>query len=326
FYFSEKTEAYLKEAVLFNDPKISTTAAVICIDKNIEVSSDILEKHSTNVESAGSLYWGLAEKNKEHLFPVKEKQPVLAKSHLFSYLVMLSDEEGEPMHIFPEDIKVVDRVDTVNSYGQPLRYYFMSYLHGEEVLTAWVGGYVLEEEDDSAEMWEGTFTDFEPLDVRTIEEHKELFLKKREEDLQESEQAVHFESSPRLSKGLWFFYALLIGHWSRVFYNGIDEEIYISVAFTIIGGLLTLFELWRKKRRRVAIVGRELVKERGKQKESIPFHEIKKVLYDKKRIKVYNKRDELQLTIPLRWVDYDTFYIYLVEHTGHLREQPYIEE
>ncbi|MCA1063930.1 hypothetical protein LCL98_10835 [Rossellomorea aquimaris] len=326
FYYAEETEELLKEAVLFNDPRISSNAAVVCLNKNIPVQQETLEALAGNVESAEMLYWGLAEHHKEHVFPVHPKQPVLARSHLFSHLAFLHDEEGEHLNIYPENIQVVDKVDTVNSYGQSLRYYLMSFSHGEDVLTAWVGGYDLEEEDDGADMWEGTYTDLEPFGDRTVEEHKQQFLKMREENERESEQTVYYDSSPGLSKGLWFFYAILIGHWAKVLMNGIDKEIYISLAFTLIGGILTVFELWKKKRSAVSIVGRELIKVKGDKKESIPLQEIKKVTYDKKQINVFNKDNVLQLTVPLRWVEYPHFYYAMVEHTSHLKEQPYIEE
>ncbi|WP_064094134.1 hypothetical protein [Rossellomorea aquimaris] len=326
FYFSEETEDLLKEATMFKDPRISTNASIVCLNKNIQVLSDILERLSVNVESAEMMYWGLAESNKEHLYPVSPKQPVLAKSHLFTHLVYLQDEEGELMNIYPNNIQVVDSVDTVNSYGQPLRYYLLSFSHGEEVLTGWTGGYALEEEDDGADMWEGTYTDLEPFHNRSIEEHKLLFMKKREENALEVEQTIHYESSPKLSKGLWFFYAILISHWIRVFINGIDEEIFISIGFTLLGGILTIYELWKKKRSAVSIVGKELIKVKGDKKESIPLQEIKKVTYDKKYISVFNKENSLKLKVPLRWVEYDHFYYAMVERTSHLREQPYIEE
>ncbi|BCB04127.1 hypothetical protein [Bacillus sp. KH172YL63] len=327
FYYSDETEALLKEAVGFKDPRISTIAALVCLNKNIPVELETLQFLSANVESAEMLYWGLAENNKEHVFAVEPKQQVLAKSHLFSHLAFMTDEEGEHMTLYPEEITVVDSIDTVNSYGQPLRYFLMSFSNGDEVMAAWVGGYVLEEEDDGADMWEGTYTDFEPFNSRSVEEHKQLFMKKREENAQEHEQSVYYDSSPKLSKGLWFFYALLIGHWIRAFTNGITSgEIFISIAFTLLGGMLTIYEIWKNKRSTVSIVGRDLIKMSGAKKESIPLKDIKKVTYDKKHISVYNKENGLQLKVPLKWVEYDHFYYAMVEHTSHLREQPYIEE
>jgi hypothetical protein len=175
-------------------------------------------------------------------------------------------------------------------------------------------------------MWEGSHTDLEPIQKRTIEEHKQLFLKKREEYARENEETAYYEGSPSLSKGLWFFYAILISHWIRVFINGITEtEIYISIGFTLLGGILTVYELWKKKRSAVVIEGRELRKVKGEKKESIPLQEVKKVTYDKKQISVYNKENVLAMKVPLRWVGYGEFYYVMVEGTGHLREQPYIE-
>jgi hypothetical protein len=42
-------------------------------------------------------------------------------SHLFNHLVHLHDEEGEELHIFPENIQVVNSVCIANSYGEPLK-------------------------------------------------------------------------------------------------------------------------------------------------------------------------------------------------------------
>ncbi|MCA1060271.1 hypothetical protein LCL96_15135 [Rossellomorea aquimaris] len=327
YYFTDETVDLLKEAVKFKDPRISTNASIVCLNKNIDVPTHILESLSTNLESAEMLYWGLSEHNKEHVFPVSPKQPVLAKSHLFDHLVYMRDEEGELLNIYPENIQVVDTVDTANSYGQPLRYYLMSFSHGDDVLAAWVGGYNLEDEDDSAEMWEGTHTDLEPLQDRTVEEHKQLFLNMREETARENEHTVYYESSPKLSKGLWFFYAILISHWIRIFINGVtEEEIYVSLAFTFLGAILSIYEMWKNKRSAVVILGKELIKAKGEKKESIPLQEIKKVTYDKKQISVYNKENVLTMKVPLRWVEYHQFYYAMVEQTSHLREQPYIEE
>ncbi|MFI8684676.1 hypothetical protein [Rossellomorea sp. NPDC077527] len=327
YYFTDETVDLLKEAVQFKDPRISTNAVIVCLNKNIEVPIHILESLSTNLESAEMLYWGLSEHNKEHVFPVSPKQPVLAKSHLFDHLVYMRDEEGELLNIYPENIQVVDTVDTANSYGQPLRYYLMSFSHGDDVLAAWVGGYNLEDEDDSAEMWEGTHTDLEPLQDRTVEEHKQLFLNMREETARENEHTVYYESSPKLSKGLWFFYAILISHWIRIFVNGVtEEEIYVSLAFTFLGAILSIYEMWKNKRSAVVIVGKELIKAKGEKKESIPLQDIRKVTYDKKQISVYNKENVLTMKVPMRWVEYHQFYYAMVEQTSHLREQPYIEE
>lgn len=327
YYYSKEAEENLREALGFKDPVIRSKAIHVCIEKNIDVENGLIEELATNLESAEGLYWDLKSSNKEHLYPIKEKkQPLLAKAKLFTYLVYLRDEEGRLMNKFPEEIHVQDTIETENQYKQSVRYYLMSFKESGTDYVAWVGGYSLEDGDDTAHVWEGTFTDFVELDSKSLDGHKQDFFSRREEMSQKYHEEVHYESAPKLPKGLWFFYAILISHWVRVLLNGVDDEVYISIGFTGLGLLLTAYEMWKIKRSKISIVGQELIVNRGKDTKAIRIQDIKKVKYNKKQIEIFNKENSLHLQVPLKWVNYDHFSYVLREQTQHLRERPFIEE
>ena len=326
YYFSEEVGAELEQAMRFRDPFIQTEALLVCIGKNLPYDASKLAEAANQIETAEMVYWELKEKNLEHLYPIKEgEQPHLAKTRLFSTIINLPEEE-EGVIRFPEDIQVVDKIETENIYGQPVRYYLMSFVENGTKYVGWAGGYALEDGDDTAELWDGSYTDFVEWDAASIEEHKAAFFKKRAEEQQEHESSIYYESSPRLSRGAWFFLGLAIVHWVKAVFTGFAEDsIPILVLLTVIGGGLCVYELSKNKKRKVQIVGQQLVKVEGSKRHAIEIADIKKMEYNKKNVVVYNKKNEVAFSIPLRWVHYDLFYAHMKEHTNHLKEQPFIQ-
>ncbi|MFP5107196.1 hypothetical protein ACSU6B_10540 [Neobacillus sp. C211] len=326
YYYSSDIGAELEQAMAFRDPSIKTEALIISIAKNLPYDQKTLVEAANQIESAEIVYWELKERNLEHLYPIAEgKQPHLAKSRLFSTIINLPEEE-EGVIRFPEDIQIIDKVDTENTYGQPIRYYLLSFMHIGTRYAGWAGGYALEDGDDTAEIWDGSYTDFVEWDSASIEEHKAAFFKKREEEKQEHEISVYFESSPRLSKGAWFFLSLAVVNWIREAVGGFSEDsIPFLIALTVIGGVLCLYELTKNKKRAIQVVGQQLVMKDGSKQHAIGMHEIKKVEYNKKHVLVYDKKNELAFKFPLRWVRYDLFYVHMMEHTDHLKDRPFIQ-
>ena len=326
YYFSEEVGAELEQSMRFRDPFIQTEALLVCIGKNLPYDASKLAEAANQIETAEMVYWELKEKNLEHLYPIKEgEQPHLAKTRLFSTIINLPEEE-EGVIRFPEDIQVVDKIETENIYGQPVRYYLMSFVENGTKYVGWAGGYALEDGDDTAELWDGSYTDFVEWDAASIEEHKAAFFKKRAEEQQEHESSIYYESSPRLSRGAWFFLGLAIVHWVKAVFTGFAEDsIPILVLLTVIGGGLCVYELSKNKKRKVQIVGQQLVKVDGSKRHAIEIADIKKMEYNKKNVVVYNKKNEVAFSIPLRWVHYDLFYAHMKEHTNHLKEQPFIQ-
>jgi hypothetical protein len=326
YYFTDFTEKELMEALNFNDPLIKTEALLICIEKNLAIDKNIIKECADNIESAEMIYWELVEKNSEHLYPItEEKQKHLAKTRLFSHLINLPEEEEEEIK-FPEEIKIIDQVETENAYGQSVRYYLMSFKESELTYVAWVGGYALEDGDDTAQLWDGTYTEFVEFQSFPIEEHKQAFFAKRNDDQREYDSFTHYVSAPKLSKGLWFLYALLITQWLRAITLGIFDNYGLPLLLSLIALILTAVEKRKNKNSKVAIVGRQLHVQKGSKSESIQLHEIKKVEYNKKNILIYNKQNEIALKVPLKWVRYEQFFYYINEQTSHLKEKPYIQE
>ncbi|QIZ05717.1 hypothetical protein HFZ78_02275 [Priestia megaterium] len=326
YYYSSDIGSELEQAMAFRDPSINTEALIISMAKNLPYDQKTLVEAANQIESAEIVYWELKERNLEHLYPIAEgKQPLLAKSRLFSTIINLPEEE-EGVIRFPEDIQIIDKIDTENTYGQPIRYYLLSFLHIGTRYAGWAGGYALEDGDDTAEIWDGTYTDFVEWDSASIEEHKAAFFKKREEEKQEHEISVYFESSPRLSKGAWFFLSLAVVNWIREAVGGFSEDsIPFLIALTVIGGALCLYELTKNKKRAIQVVGQQLVMKDGSKQHAIGMHEIKKVEYNKKHVLVYDKKNELAFKFPLRWVRYDLFYVHMMEQTDHLKDRPFIQ-
>ncbi|RDU36845.1 hypothetical protein DRW41_09040 [Neobacillus piezotolerans] len=325
YYFSEESEKELLEALSFNDPFIKTEALLVCLAKNLPFDQTIIADCAENIESAEMAYWELREMDLEHLYPIKEgKQPHLAKTRLFSTIVNFPEDEDGATH-FPENIRIIDKVETENYYGQPIRFYMMGFKELDREFIGWAGAFALEDGDDTAHLWDGTYTEFEELDSMSIEGHKEAFFKRREEVKSEVENSVFYESKPRLSKGMWFFYGLLIMHWIRNAMRGFEGPLLPSLLFTLAGVALTINELKKNKTKSISIVGHELILQDGKKREGILLHEIERVEYTKRHVLVYGQESKPAMKFPLAWVRYEVFSHHMRELTGHLRQGPYIQ-
>ncbi|MBV7505255.1 hypothetical protein KW850_08300 [Bacillus sp. sid0103] len=326
YYYSSEIGAELEQAMTFRDPLIKTQALLVCVAKNLPYQQNTLIEAAEHIESAEMVYWELKERNLEHLYPIAEgKQPHLAKTRLFSTIINLPEEDEGDIR-FPEDIQIIDTVETENTYRQPIRYYLLSFLHIGTRYAGWAGGYALEDGDDTAELWDGSYTDFVEWDSASIEEHKAAFFKKRAEEREEHETSVYFESSPRLSRGAWFFLSLAVVHWIKEALTGFSKEgIPFLLALTVIGGAMCLYELTKNKKRKIEIVGLQLMMEDGSKQHTIGLHEIKKVEHNKKHVLIYDKKNEVAFSFPLRWVRYEQFYVHMLEHTDHLKDRPYIQ-
>jgi hypothetical protein len=326
YYYTDEVGEELEQAMNFHDPFIKTEALLVCLSKNLPYHPAILASAAQQIETAEMVYWELKDLNLEHLYPIKEgKQPHLAKTRLFSTIINLPEEE-EGVIRYPEDIQVMDQLETENMYGQPVRYYLMSFVENGVRYAGWAGGYALEDGDDTAELWDGSYTEFVEWDSASVEEHKAAFFKKRQAEWQEHETSVYYESSPRLSRGAWFFLGLAVVHWVKAVFTGFREDsIPVLAVLTVVGAGLCLYELTKNKQRKVQVVGQQLVKVDGSKQSAVEIAEIKKVEYNKKNVLVYNRKNEVALSFPLRWVNYGLFYAHMKEHTDYLKERPFIQ-
>ncbi|MBM7602874.1 hypothetical protein JOC75_000844 [Metabacillus crassostreae] len=327
YYFTEETEKLLLEATQFHDPLIKSEAILVCIDKNIPIEKSMMVNVAKHIESAEMIYFELKDANKEHLYPILEnKQALLAKTKMFYHILNIEDEESHTTK-YTEEITVIDKVDTENSYGQPVRYYLVKFIESDISYIGWVGAYSLEDGEDSAYSWEGTYTEFVEFDSLTIEEHKQAFFKNRNDDQKELEQSLFYVSHRKISKGLWFFYGIVVLRWIQLLFEGISKEnLYVPLVATIIALIGTLIEKNLNKNSWIAIGGFDLLFKKRKKESTLPLVNIKKVVKSNRFIFIYNKADELEMKIPMSWVRYEHFTHYLREQTNHLKDAPFIED
>lgn len=322
FYYATEVENELKEALHFNDPIIKTEALLICIAKHLPYEQRLLVECAQHIESAEMIYWKLVDKNMAHLYPFTDlKQPHFAKTRLFFTVINQSDGDRG---FFPEDIQVVDKVETENTYGHPLRYYLMRFKERDTVYAGWVGGYTFEDGEDTANLTNDSYTHFIEFDSMSIEEHKQVFFEKDQDEKLVFENNIFFESSPKINNFAWFLLFPLAVKWMQVL-SGSDTSLLLTIIFTVIMGAFFAYEIINSKRSKILIRNQQLVKQEGTTQHGIKMQDIKNIERNKKRILVYNQNDELAFQFPLRWVRYELFYHHMKQHTVHLNKPPYIQ-
>jgi hypothetical protein len=315
YYSSEKTETLVKDALVFLDPTIQVHAIRVALVHNIPVDEEILQRCAEHIETSEMLYHELEEMNKESLYPIKEKkQHWFAKSHLFQHLLYETDYED-----FPTEIRIVECVETENYYGQPIRFYLVAFSADEESsFVGWVGAYSLETGDDTIYTWEGTYTDFEPLDHFSIEEHIEIFMKKREERTVNSEKEVYVEYKPRFSAVFQGFCAIIILQWLGALAS--PENMIVLLPLTLVALVLFFMKIIEKKNYLVRIEGHKLVYKTRKHTYEIPLHEIKSLNVTKSKIEVYSRENQIVFNIKKNHVNEKQFIGLIEGLTNHLKE------
>lgn len=325
YYYTPEIGRELEEALDFQDPLIKTEALLVCIAKSLPFKQSTLLECAEHIESAENVYWELKLRNKEHLYPITErKQPHLAKTRLFFTIINLPNDNNE-QPFFPEDIQVIDKVETENPLGESERYYLMKFKEKGDMYVGWSGGYAFENDDDAARMQDVTYTNFVEFDSATIQEHKQAFFKKRRQYKNAHENTVYFESSPKLSKGAWFILAILLSSWLRIMSSGFKGPLLPAIIITILGGAYCLYENVRNKKRKISIIGQKLVKQDGTKEYSSTFYDIKRIECNKRHILTYDMNNKLVFKFPARWVRYELFYLAIKEHTVHLKHKLLIQ-
>jgi hypothetical protein len=321
FYYDEKIESLLKEALNFKDPTVKAISVIICLQKNIEITDELLKECSMNIECSENFYSELLKIEKEHLFTIKEnKQSFFAKSHLFNYLVNHPDYMR-----YPDSIHIEKIMDTENYFGEAVRYYMMSFqAKDDEKYVAFVGGYSLEKEDD-VYIWEGTKTDFVLFDEKKIEEYAQKFLMEDREENEVEKEEIIYTSKPKWNKWSYLLYFLTVT-------KGVTMYRYNELEYWLIYGVIagsaifyTLKKLYERERFEVSLNHVSIIFKDKEIVKKIEFTEIKKIVLKKNKVVIYNKQGEMILIIPKNYVDYEYFSQYIVELTEHLKEKPYIQ-
>ncbi|WP_340084825.1 hypothetical protein MHB50_02690 [Siminovitchia sp. FSL H7-0308] len=324
YYFSAEIAKELKDALSFRDPIIKTDALLVCISKSLPYDDQILLECATHIESAEMLYWNLLEHNWEHLYPVHEEvQLLLAKTRFFHTMADSPNEDGTVN--YPEDIEIVDHLDTENIHGRLVRYYLIRFKVQNTEYAGWAGGYSLEAEDAQGTIWDETYSDYVEFDSVSIEEHKQKFLERRGQYFDAHENHVFYESSPKLGSGVWLTLGLLLPITIKIAYTVFESP--LIFIFTIVALAIgwSLNETRRNKKKKVLIIGDQLVVQHGSKQQSIELQEIEKIEYDRKNVFVYNKKLELAFKFPLKWVHYFLFQQQMNENVAHFKNRPFIQ-
>lgn len=324
YYFSPEVEKELRRALHFKDPIIKTDALIICLSKSLPYEQGILVETANHIESAELLYWKLLERNLQHLYPIQEEvQPHLAKTRFFNTMVGNPDEEGNFQ--YPEEIQIVDQLDAENVQRRLVRYYFIRFQMNNIDYVGWAGGYSLESEDPQGAIWDETYTDFVEFDSLSIEEHKQAFLDGKKKLMNVLDQHVFYESSPKLSTGAWFAIAVIVPFAIRFSYYLFNFPILNILIVIGLACSFSFIQVQRNKKRKVLIIGDQLVVKRGAKQNSIGLRNIEKVEYNQKHVLIYNKHHELTLKFPLSWVHYDLFQQQMHKNVAHYKDKPFIQ-
>ncbi|MHC0038065.1 hypothetical protein [Pseudoneobacillus sp. C159] len=320
YYSNDTTKSFIQEALAFKDPILQVKAVRVALLQDIPVDEAILLECAQNIETSEMLFYELIDINKQSLYPIKEnKQHHFAKSHLFHHLLSETDYED-----FPADIRMVEKIETENYYGQPIRFYLVSFSDNhDDPFIGWVGAYSLEAGDDNVYMWEGTYTDFKRLEDCSVEEHIQQFMEKRERRNEMSENIVYMEQKPRFSAYLQGFCAIVIIQWLGALAS--PKNLFILFPLTITAIVMTIMKLIERKHVLVKIEGHTLSYKTNQKTEEILLHEIESLKFSKRKIDVYSRKNQLAFTIKKKHIEEKQFIGLIQGLTDHLKEPPKIE-
>ncbi|RFU60292.1 hypothetical protein [Bacillus sp. V59.32b] len=281
YYFSDETEQFLKDALFYKDPTLNARAAISCIQRDLPVTKDVLTHCATNIESAGTFHSNLLDIRKDHLNPIMDKQTHAAKSRLFFHLLYENDQE-----IYAKKIELMDQLETENNYGQPVRYYLAQVEANDDQFAAWVGAFNLEEGEDSIFMWDETYTELEPFNAYTVEEHKQRFFDRSNTEKEKDENEIHFE----------------VNHQKH------HVKIQGKQLFVSTPNETKTIPLHKIKKVTIESMKGGL------------FGLVKK-----EHIVIYDIQGEASIVFPIYVLDYGEFCYTILEQTDHLKEPPFLE-
>ncbi|MBO9129354.1 hypothetical protein [Bacillus sp. 165] len=284
FYYNEEIQKEIQEALLFADPVIKTASVSVCLQRGISIDENHLIECASNLETSETVYWELLRINMENRFPIKQnKQHYFVKSHLFHHV--LGQQE---FVLSSEKIEIKETLNITNSYGQPIRYYLVTFIDEiDSIHGAWVGAYATEEDEDSIYMWDGTYVIEENFHDYSVEGHIQRFMEQREKEREEMQSFVHYQR--KIGNIL-----IQIKGDEFLYFDG-EEQVTVK-----------LHEI-----KQISI---KMVKTKGFLfKRNVPT------------VTICTRYNESVITFPVEYIDYDEFAQTMEELTRHLEDYPYIE-
>ena len=322
YYFSDELEEVLKQAISLKDPVIKAQAIITSIVQNIAVSEQDMLGAATHMETSAFFFAELERINKLRLHPIKtKKQPYFAVTSFFNFLMDHPDYDS-----FPDEIKVVDIIDTTNHYKQPIRYYMVTFNEeGKEPVVGYVGAYPTEEDDDHVVTWDGNYTDFIKFNTATIEEHRVAFFKRRDEEGERYANEVHYVGKPAWGV-LLPIYSLFVG-FRLLSFNRVEQG--IQIAFIVMAAIALLWFGYRwmeRMQKRVELRGRTLHIIKGKKETEIKYTDIKKIERQGRNIVVIGVDGKEIARFGKRYINKDVFKYKIEELNMYLSNPLYVDK
>lgn len=343
YFYDEEILGFLLEALQFKDAYLKVDTVISLLERNIQVSQEILEECASNIEASVWFYTRLKESSKEHFYAISEDlQHSFVKNRLFHHLVN-HDEFG----VVPDDIEVVKRHDTTNYYGQKITYYLARFRSNQEEwsekgwMAAYVGAY-LTEHIPNPNLFDGTITTFTSWDFLTQDEHILELDRLNKTENEELSQEIILESKPK-----WHFGTYFLGFITAVrtftAFSSHDPIYYLLLSLL---WSLFLFKIYAtiklRKESKVILRSRQLTLIKANESKTVELHKIYrmtveirkwgkhegKMAYYQRKVKciVFYDKDGLEiLSIPSTFVNAEQLLTEIQILTDHLVDPPIID-
>ena len=322
YYHPEGSEKDLEEAMGFADPLIRCAAIITRIQRNLPVSTALLEECATRMETAVFFWSELGRVQKEHYFPsISDKPAYMAKAYAFNYVKATTED-------YLEDLELKGDVIIESFIDGPLRYYLGKALVKGEVHPIWIGGFPLAEEDQYEIKMDIRLLG-DPYEDGKETDYKEWFVKEEEDELQEIEEAVLFEAAPPVTKWVYPLYLLFL-------YLAYDAFFYMNEPF--MGGfyvVMVIIFLYAQMpisfllNGILQVQGTKLVYMKGRETTELEVAAIKRVSIERKwgrkKLCVYGKGETAIIMYPYHLKDYHELQALLTLMTESQTERPIIQ-
>lgn len=177
YFPGEDTEAELREALTYQDPRLKLFAITSLLKLGKEVLSRYVFEVAASPEMRNWLYERLQELGKEPLYPPSLKtQKAFAESNMVEWLVYPTE-----LGCAPDEIELISVVD-IGTDERPMDYYlfrfrtFPPHWAADKGWMAGLSGPFSRKDAPSTEAYGYTFSRFEPWDSKTPDEHIEATL------------------------------------------------------------------------------------------------------------------------------------------------------
>lgn len=343
YFYHDRTETILQEALLFQDPFLRAEAIITLLEHGVTIPNEIFHSTAHNVESSVYLYRQLRGRSKKNFYSKEDNiQHAFVRHHLF-YFLLLEEKFG----VVAEELEVEREFVTKNFYDQDVSYFLVKFRSQDEKwakkgwMSAIVGAFITEGLP-TPYVYDGTTTHYEEWDKKTPEEHFRSLHTEVVKDREEYDQQVVNEYIPPIAKLSSTFLFLLIFVSFKVV--KLDNPIYfILVLLPIIffAYKSIVFYLYRKSTKLTMTTRSLRYQTGGGLKQEVLLHKIGRITAEERKwrkpegravfgfhgayIVCYGKDGEEVLSFPMNLVDPFEFCDLVDDYTDHLKDPPVID-